>query len=342
MLRLKKNQILHIAFFELEDWEMDYLKSALPNVKLKLFRDKLVNDNVKEILDCDAIGVFIYSKINKEILDKLPNLKLITTMSTGFDHVDVDECITKGISVCNVPTYGANTVAEHTFALILALSRKLVESIDRTRKGDFTIEGIRGFDIRNKTLGIVGCGNIGEHVVKIARGFDMDVIVFDVNKDMQKAKAMGFKYVKFDDLLAKSDIISLHAPYNKYTHHMINNGNIQKIKKGAYLINTARGSLVDTEALYNALNNGILAGAGLDVLEEECTIKEEKQLLSPEFKKSCDIETVLANHMLMHMKNVIMTPHNAFNSKEALIRIMDVTAANIKAYMKGDCINKIS
>ena len=338
---MKKSQISRIAFFELEEWEMDYLKSALPDVELKLFSDKLVIDNVKDIHDCDALGVFIYSKVSKEIIEKLPKLKLVTTMSTGFDHIDIDECITRGISVCNVPTYGANTVAEHTFALILALSRKLVESIDRTRKGDFTIEGLRGFDIRGKTLGIVGCGNIGEHVAKIARGFDMDVIVFDVNKDMQKAKEMGFRYVEFDELLAKSDIISLHAPYNKHTYHMINNGNIQKIKKGAYLINTARGGLVDTEALYNALKQGILAGAGLDVLEEECTIKEEKELLSPEFKKSCDIETVLANHMLMHMKNVIITPHNAFNSREALTRIMDVTSANVKAFIKGKRINEV-
>ena len=297
---------------------------------------------MKKIRDCDALGVFIYSKVSKEILDNLPNLKLITTMSTGFDHIDIDECAIKGIPVCNVPTYGANTVAEHTFALILTLSRKLVESVDRTRKGNFTIENLRGFDIRGKTIGIIGCGDIGEHVAKIARGFEMDVIVFDVNKDMGKAKELGFRYVEFDELLAKSDIISLHAPYNKHTHHMINKENIQKIKKGAYLINTARGGLVETEALYNALKEGILAGAGIDVIEEEYTIKEEKELLSPEFMKVCNLKTVLANHMLMHMDNVIITPHNAFNSKEALTRIMDVTVANVRACMKGKCINKVA
>ena len=337
-----EKQISRIAFFELEEWEKEHIKADFPDIELKLFSDKLSIANVKKIRDCDALGVFIYSKVSKEILDNLPNLKLITTMSTGFDHIDIDECAIKGIPVCNVPTYGANTVAEHTFALILTLSRKLVESVDRTRKGNFTIENLRGFDIRGKTIGIIGCGDIGEHVAKIARGFEMDVIVFDVNKDMGKAKELGFRYVEFDELLAKSDIISLHAPYNKHTHHMINKENIQKIKKGAYLINTARGGLVETEALYNALKEGILAGAGIDVIEEEYTIKEEKELLSPEFMKACNLKTVLANHMLMHMDNVIITPHNAFNSKEALTRIMDVTVANVRACMKGKCINKVA
>lgn len=335
-------QISKIAFFELEEWEKDYIRNALPDVELNLSSDKLTIENAGDASDCECIAVFIYSKVSKEIIDKLPNLKLITTMSTGFDHIDIDACTGRGISVCNVPVYGANTVAEHTFALILALSRKLVDSVDRTKKGDFTLDGLRGFDIKGKTLGVIGCGNIGRHVIKIAKGFDMDVIVFDVHKDEQKAKEMGFRYVEFDELLSDSDIITIHAPYNEHTHHMINKDNISKIKKGAYLINTSRGGLIETEALSNALKEGILAGAGLDVLEEECTIKEEKELLSHEFMKTCDLTTVLENHMLMQMENVIITPHNAFNSKEALTRILDTTIENIKACMKGEYINKVT
>ncbi len=144
-----------------------------------------------------------------------------------------------------------------------------------------------------------------------------------------------------ENLLSKSDIITLHAPYNKATHHLINSENINLVKKGAYLVNTARGGLIQTDALLEALSNGTLAGVGLDVLEEECFIKEEAQLLSKEFPKTCDLKTVLQNHILLQQKNVIITPHNAFNSEEALIRILDMTILNIQSFIKNKPINKL-
>jgi len=335
-----------IVFFEIEPWEEDYLRVELEKrlpekVYLEFFETPLTNRKIKQITDAEILAVFIYSNISRETVDNLPNLKFIATMSTGFDHIDLTACQKKGIKVSNVPYYGENTVAEHTFALILALSRKIPQSIERTRKGDFTLKNLRGFDLKDKTIGIIGLGHIGRQVAQIASGFRMKVIAYDVKKDLKTAKRLKVKYVGLDYLLKKSDIISLHAPYNPLTHHLINKKNIKKIKRGAYLINTARGGLVETEALILALEKGILAGAGLDVLEEECFVKEEKALLTKPFQKECDLKTILQNHFLLQNPKVFITPHNAFNSQEALIRILDTTINNIIAFIKKKPINLV-
>jgi D-lactate dehydrogenase len=332
---------MKIAFFETEDWQKDYLKGKLAQAELSFFAEPLSSENIDSVKDCQIISPFIYSQMDKDILQKLPGLKMIATRSTGFDHIDMASAKENKIAVCNVPFYGENTVAEHTFALILSLSRKLFDSVERARKGDFSLDGLRGFDLKDKTLGIVGLGHIGLHVARIANGFEMKVLAYDLKEDKKLAKKIGFEYADFADLLSKSDIITLHAPYNKATHHLINSGNINLIKKGAYLINTARGGLIETEALLRALSNGTLSGAGLDVLEEECFVKEEAQLLSKEFPKTCDLKTALQNHILLQQKNVIVTPHNAFNSQEALMRILDTTILNIQSFIKNKSINKI-
>ena len=332
---------MKIAFFEVEDWQKDYLKGKLSGNELSFFAEPLFLDNINFAADCPIISPFIYSQINKDILQKLPDLKIIATRSTGFDHIDIQTAKENKVAVCNVPFYGENTVAEHTFALILALSRKLVDSVQRARTGDFTLDGLRGFDLKAKTLGIVGLGHIGLHVARIAKGFEMKVLAYDIKQDKKLAKKIGFEYAGTEELLAKSDIITLHAPDNESTHHLINSENINLIKRGAYLINTARGGLIETQALLKALSNGILAGAGLDVLEEEFLIKEEAQLLSREFPKTCDLKTALRNHILLQQKNVIITPHNAFNSNEALMRILDTTVENIAGFMAGKLQNMV-
>ncbi len=333
---------MKIAFFELEDWEKDYIRKNLKGHRLTFVDGGLTKETAGKAKGCDAAAVFIYSKVGKDAINKLPKLGFIATMSTGYDHIDVAAAKKRKIVVSNVPTYGENTVAEHTFALILALSRKIADSAERTRHGDFTLDGLRGFDLKGKTIGVVGTGHIGMHVIRIARGFEMGVIAFDVKKDAAAAKRLGFRYVDFDTLLKSSDIITLHCPYNKATHHLINRVNIGKVKKGAMLINTARGGLIETAALLKALNNGTISAAGLDVLEEECSIKEEKQLLSKDFGKECDLRTMLANHMLQNQKSVIITPHNAFNSKEALVRILNTTIENIQAFAKKKPINIVN
>ncbi|MFH1968399.1 MAG: hydroxyacid dehydrogenase [bacterium] len=332
---------MKIVFFETEGWQESYLKERLKGFELSFFAAPLSEENVSLADGCSIISPFIYSKINKELLENFSDLKMVATRSTGFDHIDILAAKGKEIAVCNVPFYGENTVAEHTFALILTLSRKMFESLQRAKSGDFSLQGLRGFDLKGKNLGIIGLGHIGQHVARIAKGFEMNVLAYDLKKDKKMARKLGIKFVELEDLLKGSDIITLHAPYNESTQYIINSQNVGLIKKGAYLINTARGGLVETSALLNALSDGTLAGAGLDVLEEECFIKEEAQLLSKEFPKTCDLKTVLQNHILLNQKNVVITPHNAFNSEEALKRILDTTIENIQAFAKGKSINQI-
>jgi len=329
-----------LAFFELEKWEENIVRKNLSKHSLQFFKKPLSSSNVRQIRDAEVVAGFIWSQFTPSILQKLPKLKFIATMSTGFDHIDVNTCRKRNILVSNIPFYGENTVAEHTFALILALSRKIVSSIERTRRGNFSLDGLRGFDLKGKTIGVVGVGHIGLHVLRMAKGFEMKLLAFDVKKNAAEAKRLDFRYVSLDALLKNSDIVTLHAPYNKHTHHMINSSNIKKLKKGAYLINTARGALVETDALLKALNSGQLAGIGLDVLEEEMSIKEEKELLTAKFP--ANVKTMLENHILLNQENVVITPHNAFNSSEALNRILEATLENIEAYLRKKLVNVVT
>ncbi|MGV8172300.1 MAG: hydroxyacid dehydrogenase [Candidatus Woesearchaeota archaeon] len=323
------------AFFGLEEWEQERIKKNLKGYDIKFFDKSLSFENVGKIKDVQVIGIFIYSKITSEILDKLPKLKIIVTLSTGYDHINLDECKKRNISVCNVPFYGENTVAEHTFALILALSRKVFESIERTKKGRFSYDGLTGFDLKGKTLGLIGTGHISAHVARIAYGFEMNILGYDLNQNPELTEKYGMKYVDVNTLLKESDIVSLHLPLNDNTKHIINKKNISMMKPSALIINTARGGLIDTDALVKALQNNKIAGAGLDVLEEENDIMEEKQLLSSESNQAHDLQTLIENHILFQLDNVVVTPHNAFNSIEALQRIIDTSVQNIKDFDNG-------
>ncbi len=325
---------MKIAFFELENWEKEILIKELKGHKLVFFEGHLTKNKAMKIKDVDVIVIFIYSHINKEIINLLPKLKMVSTMSTGVDHIDIGECKKRKIKIMNVPYYGENTVAEHTFALILALSRKICESHDRTKRGDFLLNGLEGFDLKDKIIGIVGMGHIGSRVARIANGFEMKILSFTKHKDMKLARNLEVKYVSLNELLRKSDVVSLHVPYTEETHHMINKNNIKLFKKGALLINTARGGIIETEAILYGLNEKILGGVGLDVLEEEHFIKEEKQLLSKQFVEECDLKTLLENHVLLNHKDVIITPHSAFYSREALLRVLHTTMENIGRFGK--------
>jgi len=323
---------MKIIFFELKGWEKSYLEKRVKKHLLEFDSDQLDFENVKKAKDFDIVSVFIYSKIDKRILQKLPKLKLIVTRSTGFDHIDLKECKKRKITVCNVPFYGENTVAEHTFALILSLSRNIHKSYLRTLRSDFSTEGLKGSDLKGKTLGVIGAGHIGLHVIRIAKSFGMEVLTYDINQNEFLAEVLGFKYVSFKELLNKSDIITLHVPYNKHTHHLINKDTINMIKKGAILINTSRGGVVSTEALIEALDKKILSGVGLDVLEGEELVKEEKQLLYDK-KNINTLVNLVKDHILLRRDNVVFTPHIAFYSQEALERILDTTVQNIHAFL---------
>lgn len=319
---------MKISFFEIEKAEEEYLKENLKGHDLFFSGDELTDEKAKLMSDTDILSVFIYSKVNKKILSKFKNLKAIVTRSTGFDHIDLKETKKMKIPVLNVPSYGENTVAEHTFALILALSRKIHKSYERTIRGDFSLDGLVGFDLKGKTIGIIGIGNIGKNVARIANGFEMKVLAYSPKRERGLAKKLNFRYTTLENLLKQSDIVTLHCPHNKETHHLINKKTISLMKNSAYLINTARGGNVDTEALVMALAKKSLGGAALDVLEEESLIKEEVQMLSKNFSKE-NLKNLVENHMLLTFDNVIITPHNAFNSKEALQRIVDTTLENI-------------
>ena len=329
---------MKIIIFETKSWEKKFFNKALKGHDLKFIKEPISLENCQLAGGAEVISVFITSKVTAEILNKLPNLKLIATRSTGFDHIDLAVCQNKNITVCNVPFYGENTVAEHAFALILTLSRNIHKAYLRTTRGDYTFEGLKGFDLRGKTLGVIGAGHIGLHLIKMGRGFDMKVLAYDNNRDDWQADVLGFKYVGLEELLRNSDIISLHVPDNQATHHLINKSNIGQIKKGAILINTARGGVIETGALIEALDKKILAGVGLDVLEGENLVMEEKQLAFD--KKTAEEMLALAkDHILFSRENVIFTPHIAFYSEEAIRRIMEVTADNINNFSVGQAKN---
>lgn len=335
-----------IAYFQAEPWERDYIKKIFPQDELEIYDVPLSPETMKkfpEIQDNDILSIFVQSEITKKVLDALPELRFIVTRSTGFDHIDIDECKRRGIIVSNVPYYGENTVAEHSFALLLALSRKIIPSVARTKQGNFyDISQLRGFDLKDKTIGIVGTGHIGQYMIRMAKGFSMNVLAFDVRPKRKISQELGFEYTKtLEDLLSRSDIISLHAPYLPATHHMIHKKNISKIKKGAILINTARGGLVETEAILQALLDGTLSGVGMDVFEEETLTRNEHLLLYQEFSNNV-LEVALENHKLASMENVIITPHNAFNTVEAVQRIVDTTIENIRAFKAGKPVNLVS
>lgn len=334
---------MNIVFFEIEDWEKEYLSSKLIGHQLTFFSEPLTQENVHQAKNADVLSVFVYSKVDREMLMRLPGAKLITTRSMGYDHIDIVACRERGVTIARVPNYGDRTVAEHTFGLILGLSRKIFLARERTEKDIFDYHGLQGFDLYEKTIGIIGGGKIGLNVARIAHdGFRMRVMVSDPVPKPELAQEIGFDYVPFDKLLGKADVITLHCPYTPDTHHLLNEKNIAKIKRGAILINTARGALVDTKALLGALDEGVLAGAGLDVLEEECFIKEERELMSKEFPKQCDLGTIIRNHMLAKRDDVIITPHIAFNSREALERILATTIDNINAFTLGTCLNIVN
>lgn len=332
---------MKIQFFELEGWEKEVIEKAnlgneLSFVDGALDETRLPADNSAEI-----ISTFVDSTIGESVLAHFPNLKLIATRSTGYDHIDISACSSRGVAVVNVPSYGEDTVAEYTFALLLSLTRKIFESYDRIREtGSFSLLGLRGVDLKGKTLGVIGTGRIGKNVIEIAKGFNLDIVAFDKFPDQAYADKMGYKYLSFDEVLSQSDIVTLHVPYVKENHHLLNDSAFAKMKKGAYLINTARGALVDTTALIKALKDGRLAGAGLDVLEEEGVIKDELNFLtSPTHPGDHDLKVVLQNHLLVDMPNVIVTPHNAFNTWEALGRILQTTLDNIQGFIAGESKN---
>lgn len=336
---------MKIAFYGFEEKDQGAFTNAFPDSETYFFEEKLDAITAQKAKDAEVLCVFVGSEVNKEVIDLLPNLKYIATRSTGYDHIDVGYARSKGIEVSNVPGYGSHTVAEFAFGLMLNLSRKIISANNYIRESsDFNyFLSMEGFDLAGKTLGVIGTGKIGKNMIKMAKGFSMQVLAYDLFPDMEFATANDLKYTDLAGVLSGSDIVTLHAPYTKENHHLINKENIALMKKGAYLINTARGELIDTDALISALKSGQIGGAGLDVMEGEKELKEEIEILTSPSKaeRAQDYKILLEDHILMEMPNVIVTPHIAFYTKEAVAEILKITRENIQSFLSGQPVNLV-
>ncbi len=325
---------IKVGFFGVASWERDLIEKemyGLQNCAVSVF-EKNVNDSMEEAVNFDILSVFVGSVLNKKTLDKLPNLKLIATRSTGMDHIDLEECKKRNIVVMSVPEYGSVTVAEYAFGLLLAIAKKIVVAHQSVEDGDFSPEGLTGVDLRGKTLGVVGVGKIGANMVRYGRGFGMKVLGVARHKDPKLEKKLGYEFCSLEKCLKESDFVSLHVPSNKETFHLINRQNIELMKPGSYLINTCRGDVVEAEAILWALNNGILSGAALDVAEAEGMVADVG--IVEKYASKDDLKEAVTFHMLRDRDDVIFTPHNAFNSREAVERIVETTFKNIKEFLK--------
>ncbi|MCH8519621.1 MAG: hydroxyacid dehydrogenase [Nanoarchaeota archaeon] len=333
-----------IGFFEVkEEYEVNIIKQAFPNSKIysETLQEVIDTKGEEEVKEFNILSIFIYSKANKEYLSKCENVQFVITRSMGKNHIDNQYCDKKGIQIGSVSKYGENTVAEFTFALLLAISRKIIKSVSRVKRGDFDFTNLQGFDLQGKTIGLIGFGNIGQKFAQMCRGFEMNVIAYDAfaHNMQDRAKELEVTFVDLDELYTKSDIISLHVPLLPQTHHIVNKESISKMKEGVLLLNTSRGELLDTQAVLEGLNSGHIGYVGLDVIEGECMMKEEHQLtkeveesLTNSSSSICDMKTLIRDHLLINHKNAFITPHNAFNTRDAIKRILDSTIEQIREF----------
>ena len=291
--------------------------------------------------EVEVVSVSVGSQVTAEALERwLPQVRLVACRSTGYDNVDLEYARAHRIAVSTVPAYGDATVAEYAALLMLAVSRKLGPAMRAVDAGEVITAELTGHDLTGRTLGLYGAGRIGRHLAGIAIGMGMTVIATDPRPDESAARNVGFEYVAVQELLARSDVISLHAPALAQTHHLLDRVAFAGMKRGVIIINTARGDLIDTPALIEALETGIVAGAGLDVLEGEQFLQSvnQRQLLSSNVVDGRSRQ-VLALAVLSAMPTVVITDHNAFNTVEALARIRMVTVSNIHAWHTGNPVN---
>lgn len=289
--------------------------------------ERLAKDTVKYASDYDCVCIFVNDDGSREVLEKLKQLgvKLIVLRCAGFNNVDLKAAEEFNIEIGYVPSYSPNAVAEHAAALTMALNRRLHRAYNRVRNGDFRLDGLVGFDMNGKTVGILGTGRIGQFTIRIFRGFGCRVLAYDVFQMKEEdRKVLGFEYTDLNEIYAQSDIISLHLPLDEKTKHLINRQSISKMKRGVILINTARGALIDTKALIEGLQSGQIAGAGLDVYENE------QKYFFNDFSSSMVHDEMLVQ--LMSLPNVLLTSHQAFLTQEALCSIAKTTLENIYAF----------
>ena len=317
---------MKLSFFNLSDNKKEIIKEKFNNFDLKFFDDSINKTNISEFSDSEIICICPKSNVNKMILEKCKNLRYVVTRSTGFDHIDSEYCKGNNIKIKNTIKYGGRTVAEYQFALILSLTRKIRQAQERVKNKSFSKDNLQGFDLYGKTIGVIGCGNIGKNVIRIANGFGMNVLVYTRTINKKLENKMNFKYVSLEEIYLNSDVISINIPITEETYHLIDKESFNKMKNNVLLINISRGKIINTDDLISAIENKKIAGAALDVIEGEKFLKgdfldidsNEKQLIVKNLER------------LLNFENVIITPHNAYNTKEAVDRIFEETIQNIK------------
>ncbi|MBW4061466.1 hydroxyacid dehydrogenase [Candidatus Saccharibacteria bacterium] len=304
------------------------LKIALTGLEPIFIEAPLSAANVHS--DAAIICVFVSSKVTAEVMAAMPELKLIATRSTGTDHIDTAYAAAHGVKIASVATYGEHTVAEYSFALLLALGRKIAGAQALMIGGDASHDDLTGIELFGRTLGIIGTGRIGLNTARIGRGFGMNVIGYDPYPNHNLAAEIGFSYASLDEVLATSDVISLHVPATPETRHLINQHAFSLMKPTAIIVNSARGEIIHTDALIEALQNGHLAGAALDVVEDErlASLAEELSAVRQHHSREA-----LRISVLERLPGVLMTNHNAYNTIEARQRIAAMTAHNIRDFI---------
>lgn len=326
------NGAMNIIVFDSDTVVKKAFDSALAGHSLTYIEGPVTEADLASHPEAEIISIFVSSQLSRESIDLLPSLKLIVVRSTGFDHIDTAYAASKGIAVATVPRYGGRTVAEFTFALLLSLSRRIPEANARVREdGNFSTSNLEGFDLFGKAIGVIGTGNIGRNVVRIAEGFGMEVRLFDLFPDTS-IETKHARYVPLDELLAVSDIVSLHVPSTAENKHLLDAAAFAKMKRGAYVINTARGDLIDTVALVDALKSGQVGGAGLDVIEGEHALKDDVVVQSGE-------DSLTSLQTLVDLPHVVITPHVAFSSREAYREILATSVENIAAFARAEPVN---
>ena len=326
-----------IAFFDTKNYDEEYFNKYNKdyNYEITYFKSKLNSETAKLTKGYDAVCIFVNDKADEETLKILEEngVKILALRCAGFNNVDIEH---KGnLKVVRVPKYSPYAVAEHAVALLLNIDRKLYKSYQRVRKYNFSIDGLMGFDIHGKTVGVIGTGKIGQVFAKIMKGFGANVIAYDVYQNSQAAEEIGFKYVSLDELYANSDIISLHVPLTPETNKMINKESIQKMKHGVYILNCSRGKLINTDDLVEELSTGRIGGVGLDVYENE------EQFFLRDVSNDYVRDKNLS--ILLSMPNVIITSHQAFFTKEAVTNIAEQTLQNIKDELEiGHCDSEVN
>ena len=335
----------NIVFFDAKEYETKEFQNKLGDDFVLEFNNKPLLPGTKidePTKNTKILSVFTSSRLTEDVLNQFPNLQLIATRSVGYSHIDTNYCKNKGITVVNTPHYGDYTVAEFAFTILLNLVRKVFNAQEDLKAGIVDNQYF-GVELFNKKIGIIGLGGIGSKALKIASGFSMEILAHDPYQNKDLKEKYDFEYTDVDYICENADIIALFAPSTPENYHLINAERISKMKKSVVIVNTARGELIDTQALYNALLDNKIAGAALDVLEcEEALAKSCVYFKDDVCNDVKCIKNTLINHKLLTLPNVIVTPHAAYDTKEAVNRIIDMTVTSFKDFKnQNELKNKV-